>query len=170
MSKDYLVFAAVLTTVAGLIAFDIVYDFLGGGSISHVAIESAVFIAAISGLGLVVKEYVALKREKASLITNLEQFSKDLEMWKGDAEGYLRGLSEAIDKQMARWNFTEAEKEIGLLILKGLSFKEIAAVRGTSERTVRQQSLDIYRKSGMTGRAEFSAFFLEDLLAPIRES
>ena len=39
-------------------------------------------------------------------------------------------------------------------------------MRETSERTVRQQSLAVYRKAGLTGRAELSAFFLEDLLAP----
>ncbi|MGH8595878.1 MAG: LuxR C-terminal-related transcriptional regulator, partial [Gammaproteobacteria bacterium] len=63
--------------------------------------------------------------------------------------------------------FTEAEREVALLLLKGLSSKEIAAVRGVSERTVREQSRAIYSKAGLTGRAALSAFFLEDLLAPI---
>jgi hypothetical protein len=30
---------------------------------------------------------------------------------------------------------------------------------------VRQQSLAVYRKAGLAGRAELSAFFLEDLLS-----
>ena len=51
-------------------------------------------------------------------------------------------------------------------MLKGLSFKEIAPVRGTSERTVRQQALAVYAKAGLAGRAELAAFFLEDLLVP----
>jgi hypothetical protein len=28
----------------------------------------------------------------------------------------------------------------------------------------------VYRKSGLSGRAELSAFFLEDLLLPLRET
>jgi hypothetical protein len=32
---------------------------------------------------------------------------------------------------------------------------------------VRQQAIAVYRKSGLAGRAELSAFFLEDLLLPI---
>jgi DNA-binding NarL/FixJ family response regulator len=52
-------------------------------------------------------------------------------------------------------------------LLKGLSLKEIAAVRATTERTVRAQARSLYAKAGLTGRASLSAFFLEDLLAPI---
>lgn len=56
---------------------------------------------------------------------------------------------------------------MALLLLKGLSNKEIAAVRAASERTVREQARSIYSKTELTGRAALSAFFLEDLLAPI---
>lgn len=56
---------------------------------------------------------------------------------------------------------------MALLLLKGLSLKEIAAVRATSERTIRAQAAALYTKAGVTGRAALSAFFLEDLLSPI---
>ena len=79
----------------------------------------------------------------------------------------LRGLGAAIDAQFDRWGLSSAEREIALLLLKGLSHKEIAVVRQTSEKTVRQQSLAVYRKAGLSGRAELSAFFLEDLLLPV---
>ena len=52
-------------------------------------------------------------------------------------------------------------------MLKGLSHKEIADIRATSETTIRQQALAVYRKSDLRSRAELSAFFLEDLLLPI---
>lgn len=64
-----------------------------------------------------------------------------------------------------RWELSPAEKEVALLLLKGLSHKEIAEVRGTSEATVRQQSRALYKKAGLTGRHDLAAFFLEDLLA-----
>ena len=57
--------------------------------------------------------------------------------------------------------------EVALLLLKGLSTKAIAAVRAGSERTVREHARSIYSKAGLTGRSALSAFFLEDLLAPI---
>jgi DNA-binding CsgD family transcriptional regulator len=58
---------------------------------------------------------------------------------------------------------TLAEKETALLILKGLSNKEIAGIRSASELTVKQQTNAIYKKSGLSSRAQLIAFFLEDL-------
>jgi DNA-binding NarL/FixJ family response regulator len=40
---------------------------------------------------------------------------------------------------------------------------------GRSERTVRNQTLSIYRKSGMTGRSDLSAFFLQDIMGEEKE-
>jgi DNA-binding CsgD family transcriptional regulator len=80
----------------------------------------------------------------------------------------LEGLGAAIDRQFRRWALTEAEREIALLILKGLSHKAIARIRRTSERTVREQARSIYNKAGLSGRSGLSAFFLEDLLLPVQ--
>jgi DNA-binding NarL/FixJ family response regulator len=44
--------------------------------------------------------------------------------------------------------------------------KEIAEARQVAERTTRQQATVIYGKTGLSGRASLSAFFLEDLLLP----
>jgi DNA-binding NarL/FixJ family response regulator len=43
--------------------------------------------------------------------------------------------------------------------------KEIADIRQTQEKTVRTQATTIYKKSGLSGRQELSAFFLEDILS-----
>lgn len=59
-----------------------------------------------------------------------------------------------------------AERQIALLLLKGLSHKEIAQIRLVSETTVRQQARSLYRKAGLSGRNDLAAFFLEDLLGP----
>jgi DNA-binding NarL/FixJ family response regulator len=53
-----------------------------------------------------------------------------------------------------------------MLILKGESHKRIAGLTGRSERTVRQHAVTIYNKSGLRGRAELAAFFLQDLVVP----
>jgi DNA-binding NarL/FixJ family response regulator len=47
-----------------------------------------------------------------------------------------------------------------MLILKGLSNKEIANVRSASEMTIKQQASAIYRKSGIANRSQLLAFFL----------
>ena len=61
---------------------------------------------------------------------------------------------------------TVAEQDVALLLLKGLSVKEIAVIRKTAEKTVRHQAAAIYSKAGVEGRSDLSAFFLEDLLLP----
>ena len=68
-----------------------------------------------------------------------------------------------IGERFEHWQLTESEKEIGWMLLKGLALKEISKVRGTSERTVRQQAQAIYEKSRLQNRSDLAAFFLEDL-------
>ncbi|MEZ5778311.1 MAG: LuxR family transcriptional regulator [Paracoccaceae bacterium] len=74
-------------------------------------------------------------------------------------------LSDVIDAQFTEWRLTPAEREIGMLALKGFDIAEIAALRGAAQGTVRAQMTSIYAKSGTSGRAQFAAFFVEDLLA-----
>ncbi len=78
----------------------------------------------------------------------------------------MQGLGEAINTQFRAWRLSASEADIAMLLLKGLSHKEIAGLRATSEATVRQQARSIYQKSGLSSRAELAAYFLEDLTAP----
>jgi DNA-binding CsgD family transcriptional regulator len=108
------------------------------------------------------------REEHVKVIRDLELARAQGQRWRAEARTFLNGLGEAIEKQFSRWNLTEAEREVALLLLKGLSHQEIATVRSVSERTVREQARSIYSKAGLTGRTALSAFFLEDLLAPIQ--
>lgn len=105
--------------------------------------------------------------EHLQVLRDLEVARLQGQRWRSESRVLLNGLGEAIDAQFTRWSLTDAEREVALLLLKGLSTKEIAAVRAGSERTVREHARAIYAKAGLTGRAALSAFFLEDLLAPI---
>jgi len=105
--------------------------------------------------------------EHLKVIRDLELARVQGQRWRAEARSHLDGLGAAIEAQFSRWNLTEAEREVALLLLKGLSHQEVAAVRAVSERTVREQARSIYSKAGLTGRTALSAFFLEDLLAPI---
>lgn len=87
--------------------------------------------------------------------------------WRRSAQQALEGFSHAIDRQFATWNLTPAEREVAFALLQGRGHKEIALrTGGRSERTVRQQAVSVYRKSGMRGRAELAAYFLQDLMLP----
>src|SRR5262245_53050335 len=121
------------------------------------------------GVALLFRVTARQREEHVKVIRDLELARAQGQRWRAEARTYLDGLGEAIEAQFSRWNLTEAEREVALLLLKGLSLKEIATVRATSERTVRVQARALYGKAGLSGRAALSAFFLEDLLAPIEQ-
>lgn len=72
--------------------------------------------------------------------------------------------SKYLHKQFDEWGLTQSEKEVAIAILKGLSFEEIAEMRNTKNKTVRYQASSLYKKSKVSNRHEFSAWFFEDLL------
>jgi DNA-binding CsgD family transcriptional regulator len=96
----------------------------------------------------------------------LAERAAERDAWKASADAALAGLSRAIDARFSAWGLTAAEREIALLLLKGHSHKQIAFNTGRSERTVRQHAVAVYEKSGLGGRAELAAFFLEGLMLP----
>ena len=55
---------------------------------------------------------------------------------------------------------------MALLLLKGYSHKGVARLTDGSAQTARQHAARLYRKSGLSGRAERSAFVLQDLSLP----
>ncbi len=152
--------------IAGLIVVDLVEDHFAGSSIGHIAFEGSILGFALLGVGLLWAQLVRTRRRAGLLHRQLSFARADSEHWRAEARDILAGLAAAIDTQFQRWALSPAEREVALLLLKGLPLREIAALRHTSERTVRQQSLAVYKRAGVAGRAELSAFFLEDLLLP----
>ena len=156
-------------SIAVVMAIDLADDWSTGADSTHLGLEFVVMVLAAAGAA-------ALWRGMRTAQVRAVRLGRDLEVARAEAARYraeageaLEGLGQAIDRQFERWALTPAEREVGLLLLKGLSHREIAEVRTTSEPTVRQQALAVYRKSGLRNRSELSAFFLEDLLLPRTE-
>ncbi|TGK15271.1 LuxR family transcriptional regulator [Leptospira fluminis] len=70
----------------------------------------------------------------------------------------------SIKLQFYAWGLSPSEEEIAKLMLRGFSNQQIAANLQKSVRTIENQSFSIYKKSGMTGKLEFIAYFIEALL------
>jgi DNA-binding NarL/FixJ family response regulator len=106
-----------------------------------------------------------------SLNTELLETKQSYQEWKAKTHASAQEIRQLIDKQFLLWHLSHSEKDVALLLIKGLSMKEIAEIRNTQEKTVRQQATTIYKKSELSGRQELAAFFLEDILsAPIQLS
>jgi len=149
-----------------LVSLDLITDYQNGSSGSHLVFEgillglsAAFFVLGVSRLTLAKKKIEALQND----VKNLHQ---EKERWKAETHQILAGLSLKIENQFSRWKLTQAETEVGFLLLKGFSLKEIADIRNTKLKTVQQQSQSIYQKTELASRSELAAFFLEDLLPP----
>jgi DNA-binding CsgD family transcriptional regulator len=157
--------AGLFALIAVLVGADVVEDSRSGATLSHVAVETVIAALALAGAVALWRHARAVRRRAALLRVDLEAARRDAARFREESREALRGLGDAIDRQFERWTLTPAEREVGWLLLKGLSHREIADARSTSETTIRQQALALYRKARLRNRAELSAFFLEDLFA-----
>ncbi len=165
--------AVVFAGVAALAGLDLAADIQTGTTIRHVLLEGTIVGLGLGGFAWMAMRLRSLRRQSRDLAERAEDLThrlalsmQDAERWRQEARDLIAGLGEAIDRQLERWNLSPAEKEVALLLLKGLSHKEIGQMRNVSEATVRQQGRALYQKAGLGGRHDLAAFFLEDLLDP----
>ena len=161
--KDILLLVLLLVIMAGSL-YDLIVDSTHGASSLHLAIEGGIFLAAAALIAWLLND---LRRQGQAL----EQLRQEISTQRHATPAATPELAETrhqfgtlIQRQFKTWALTDSEQAVGLLLLKGLSFREIAAVRETREKTVRAQASAIYRKAGVSGRHAFSAWFIEDFL------
>lgn len=157
-----------LVVIGGTV--DLILDRPSSWRSPHVVFEVAMVLLS---LGFAIALFTGWRRTAAELEStraSLAVSRRDLaarvaerDDWRRRAEGALASLSTAIDEQFDAWKLTRAERDVALMLLKGEGHKQAAARLGRSERTVRQHAVEVYRKSGLQGRAELAAFFLQDL-------
>lgn len=160
------VIAAVMT---GLSAFDILREpvFPAWDEIIVDLAEKAILIAAMAAVAWTVYGLIDLREDHAALGNNMARAVAQGDVWRAQKQHEIEAMGQAIADQFGQWRLTAAESDVAGLMLKGMSLKEIAIARDTSEATIRQQAQAIYRKSGLSGRAELAAYFLESLFETV---
>jgi len=159
-----LVVILVMSIVGIANLYDLIIDLSFGTTLWHLATEALMIVMSLSVIIWLILHLRSQKQE-------LEQIRREIADEKNrrtqagtEGQEVRNKLGEIIRQQFQHWQLTAGEQEVALLLLKGLSFKEIAGVRDTHEKTVRQQASAIYRKAGVNGRHAFSAWFIEDFL------
>lgn len=161
---------AAFVIIALLVTIDVILDLQEGATLLHVSGESLIVLVAVVGLAMLAQqaraERRALTAELAEIRGKSEQWRHAAMRWEREAGAAVRAFSDAVDQEFDRWSLTTSERDIALLLLKGMSMKEIAVARGTSERTVRQQAVTVYGKANVEGRAQLASYFLDSLSPP----
>jgi len=141
----------VLVAASAFFAFDIATD-LGKAdeSLLHVAVEGLVFLLTAGALLLEIRRVLRLREALAEDRARLERLSGE--------------LFAVMQRSFEQWGLSPSESEVALLLLKGLTMREIADLRQVREKTIRQQAASIYAKSGQSGRHELAAHFIGDLI------
>jgi DNA-binding CsgD family transcriptional regulator len=164
-----LVAVLVLVVVGGVT--DLVLDRPTTWRSLHVAFEVGIVLVSLTFAVVLWRGWWTaahdLRRMRATLAAttrSLAERQAEQETWRRRAEAERASFGRAIDAQFTAWGLTPTEREIASLLLQGHGHKQIAARTGRGDRTVRQHAVSIYEKSGLGGRSEFAAFFLQDLL------
>jgi len=123
----------------------------GNESLLHMAVESTVFIA----ISMVL--FAELRR--------VNRLKKEVMQERGKAARLSGELLAVMRSEFAAWGLSTSESEVALLLIKGLSMREISEAREVKEKTIRQQATSVYAKSGCAGRHELVARFIEDLMS-----
>ena len=135
----------------------------------HVLAEASLVLLSLGAASYLTWGWYAALRDIRSLEAVVEEKRAERDAWRERASQALSGLAQAMDAQFDAWELTGAERETALMLLKGHSHKRIGKLTDRSERTVRQHAVAVYRKAGLAGRSELSAFFLEGVLLPERD-
>jgi DNA-binding CsgD family transcriptional regulator len=160
--KESLLIAVLAVVILGNL-YDVFTDYAEGATTTHLLGEGLVILVSTVLMAWLIRDLNRQRRELEVLRREMGQHASTLPPPPAVAAA-RRQLGDAIRTQFRDWDLTDSEQEVGLLLLKGLSFKEIAALRQTQEKTVRSQATGIYRKAGVNGRHAFAAWFIEDFM------
>lgn len=162
LSKESVLVILLMLVVAAS-GIDLYTDISHGATYHHTIKEGLIMLFSIAGIIWLMNSL----HEQQTQISELKAALDSQQQTQRQPEEYVlearKRFSEMVTQQFAEWGLTGSEKEVGWLLLKGLSLREIAVLRDTVEKTVRQQASAIYHKADLPGRHAFSAWFLEEL-------
>lgn len=132
----------------------------------HIIVEVVLVVVSLGAASFLALGWYRTQSRLAETVRESARLGAERQRWEVRAGELLAGLGSEVARQFDEWQLTPTERKVALALLKGWSHKRIARESQTSERTVRQHSVAVYRKSGLSGRAELAGFFLESMILP----
>lgn len=131
---------------------DVIYDLNQGDRLDdiHLILEAFAAVSLIIGVAY-------LMYELRELLNRMSAMEFGIRAARGEMSTLINGLFD-------QWQLTPTEREIALLVLKGIDNESIATMRGTAPGTVRAQCTRVYAKANVDSRPQFLSIFMEELL------
>lgn len=148
----------------GKSAAEIAEEIAQGQAMVEMADDFLLFFAGLILVVMIAAEYWHQQNALTKLRTDLENSRGKLAQVDAESASITDQYRLVMQKQFDAWALTDSEQDVVLALLKGLSFREVAEIRDTREKTVRQQAANVYKKAGVAGRHELAGWFFEDLL------
>jgi len=161
--KRQLVVLSALVPITVLVALDVVDDYRSGVSNEHLLIQVALSILGLIAIAFLTEGIVRARMQVGSLQDRLATTVAEAENLRAETQASGKEV-EICERQFREWQLSPAESEVARLLLRGLAYQDIAISRKSSEGTIRQQAVSIYRKAGVGGRSELAGFFLANWL------
>lgn len=157
--KSIFVGIAVLLSCMAFFGFDVLADIVKHSATpaaySRVELIHLVFeILAFFGLGfaaLTLRTYLKLLQADA------RKNHETIQILQGHFEEVLR-------QKFVQWGLTSAERDVTLLVIKGLSIAEIAEARNCAPGTIKAHSTAIFRKIGVKSKTELMSAIIDEFL------
>lgn len=162
--KERIIIGFLLSGIGILTIVDVIEDVLDGTQLRHLGLDLGIALFAIAAVVYLIWKIKIEKNKIKGLVKERDILTEIADKYQSKSKLLIEGLSSQIDKEFTKWGLSNAEREVALFLLKGLSTQEISEIRQSADKTVRHQSGAIYKKAGLKGRGELQAYFLEDLL------
>jgi len=156
-------FLILLTVYATYEVYDELSDLGQGESPLTVWMEILIVTSSLGFIFYVTQLLYKNQRQQKEMAQTLEQVKQQLHSSNKRLQESKEAFRSTIEWQLDEWQLTQTQKDIALLLLKGLDTRQIADMRHVQEKTIRNHLSAIYDKSGLPGRHVFCAWFFEGL-------
>ncbi len=128
------IFIIMLLVIIIINGIDFIKDMNQGDELLHISLE--ILIVALSIWGIVILVSMACKRtdEIDALNQKVEKAEINLELSRSKLKEIGHVYSRYIHKQFEVWKLTPSEKEVALILLKGLSLKKLQKLEVPKKR------------------------------------
>lgn len=157
-----------------LVSLDITLDIVEGlpmkAMIYDLLLEGSILVLVILSTNSIWRKLKVEKESKSKLENRLNETVLKASIWEKKSKDFVSEFHSHLLSKFFDWSLSKSEKEVAVLLLKGLTSKEIASIRFTSERTIRNQCRSIYEKAGFKSKNELKGYFLSELIVDLDHS